>query len=190
MVGLARQGQLAAGRAGPAPPSVALVKADPKTLVLQPGDYSSAWTADTTSSGPATGLLHASGRDPLDSYQELIGVSGSAMTNTVAIYRTQGEAQQAFQALMQSPGTALAFGTAFAVGDEQRIFSIDTARSHSTRFFWRDGNVIAALVFIRSTTQYYPTAESLAKFWDGVDAMIFQELSQRVETHIRVARGG
>jgi hypothetical protein len=172
----------------PSAPSEPLVKADPKTLVLQAGDYPPAWVPDAASSGPASGALASNGPKPLDSYAEVINAAGSTRTSLVVLYKSSADAKAAFSARYPAGATLLSFKGDFAVGDQQRVYGVNDGQIHAVHLEWLSGNVIAELAFLHSTTTYYPTASSMAALMDGVYLQEFEELSPRVQTHIRLAR--
>jgi hypothetical protein len=180
--------------------SVPIVKADPKTLVLQPGDYPAAWTADPNNqpishplAGTGLGPNFKSKTRPLDGFSVYIPFQD--LLSVVALYRSTAEAQTVFASFVL-PATEgeLSFqgatGFAFTIGDEQNVFAWDASPlALEVDLLWRSGNVIAWLAFVVPTNKNYPTPSALAADESGSDLVFFEQLAPRVQTHIRLASG-
>ena len=180
--------------------SVPLVKADPKTLVLQPSDYPAAWTADPNNqpislplAGTGLGPNFKSKTRPLDGFSVYIPFQD--LLSVVALYRSTAEAETVFASFVL-PATEgelsfqAATGLAFTIGDEQKVFAWDASpRALEVDLYWRSGNVIAWLAFVVPTNKNYPTPSALAADETGADLVFFEELAPRVQTHVRLASG-
>jgi hypothetical protein len=63
-----------------------MVQTDPRTLILQPGEYPSAWTPDLNASGPDPEFLKSSNQTPIDAYRQKFGYSDGEIFSTAALY--------------------------------------------------------------------------------------------------------
>jgi hypothetical protein len=172
------------------------VTADPKTLVLQPGDYPADWDSGVNYPAPTGSALTGFGTPvkskvkPLDAYQYFIPFQN--LTSAVALFRSTDEAHAVFASIaLPASGRELSFVTEtridLTLGDEQRVFSWDpTANIHEVDIYWRSGNVIAELWTFALTTKYYPTTSALAAD-DGSILLLIEPLAPRMQTHIRLA---
>jgi len=169
-----------------------VVRADPKTLVLQVGDYSANWTNDGSGDSPAV----QPGPTVLDSYSTTISTSASSsLTSQVVLYDSSAAAARAFDLIYPPVGSELSFptkggSTPFAIGDAQKVFALGhaTAPGRTIILTWRSGNVLATLLWQEFVASQAGTSD-LTSF-DGAVLLFFSELAPRMQTHIRLAQSG
>lgn len=169
-----------------------LVRVDPKTLVVQAGDFPSTYTIGPITGEPSTGQFPpGSGKTPIDAYTSYVGVQG--VTSMVALYSSVSDAQAAFTSI-KVPTTRRSLESdlyGLKVGDEQKAFSWDLgANTVEVDFYWRSGNVIAWLFMTQATNVNYPTTSAVADSLDNFAGFTFASIAPRVQTRIRLARGG
>jgi hypothetical protein len=85
------------------------------------------------------------------------------------------------------PASLLSFNSGFRIGNQQTVYGHDVGNGHSVFFFWRSANVVADLNFVHNPSEKYPTARELAQAVDPDDLQSIENLSARMETHIRLA---